>query len=48
MQTIVRQNINVSDIDVQVMLHGDERYSLLSNKNIFSAVHTFILESDRP
>ena len=39
-QTIARQNINMDDINVHVMLYGDERYSLLANKNIFSSVYS--------
>ena len=45
MQTIVRQNIREDDIDVHVLLYGDEIHSL-SNTIIFNAVPTFISESD--
>ena len=45
MQTLVIQGISEDDIDVHVLLYGDEIYNLL-NKNIFSAVPTFISESD--
>ncbi len=47
LQSIARPNININDIDDHVLLYGNDRYSLLTNKNIFSAVHTFISESDR-
>ena len=47
MQTIVRLTIVFSNIDVDVLLYGNEQNSLLTNKGVFNAVRAFIAESDR-
>ena len=47
MQTIVRLNIVFHDIDVDVLLYGNEQNSLITNKGIFSAVHVIISQSER-
>ena len=39
-QTIVNENIHVEDININLLLHGDERYSIEKNKYVFKAVHT--------
>ena len=46
-RTIENENVNLDDININLLLHGDERYSMEKNKCVFKAVHTFISETGR-
>ena len=37
MQTIIRPNVEFNDINVAIFVYGEERYSLITSKSIFSA-----------
>ena len=41
-QTIIIENIDVNNVKLESLLRGNEPYSFNVNRNIFSAVHTFI------
>ena len=47
LRSIAQQNIDANDVNIDLLLKGDEKYSLLINKKVFCAVHIFISESAR-
>ena len=47
LNSITQLDIFVNDIDVHLLLNGNARLNLPTNKKVFSAVHKFISDTDR-